>query len=342
MSALLLTLEYISDSVHALDQSDTVDWWGISLLTLGIGSLQVVLERGESEDWFNTPYITVLTIVSVIALAGFIFQELRVAHPIVNFRVMKNRSLAIGMFTTFILGFGLFASIFIFPIFCQNILGFTAQQTGELLIPGGLTTIFCMPLVRRLLQKKFPPQIMATAGFILFFLFTYTLSKSNLLSGESNFYFPLILRGIGLSFLFVPLTALALGSLQPKDMAQGTGLNNMMRQLGGSFGVALMTTVIHLRQGYHRSILLENVNQYDPDFQARFNGIYNTFIAKGYAAMDATAMAYKAIEGAVIRQTYLLSYMDGFWLTGMFFVVCIPLLYLQKMKRGAQIAAGAH
>src|SRR6185295_3313353 len=213
-------------------------------------------------------------------------------------------------------------------------------QTGELLIPGGLTTIFCMPFVGKMLQKKFPPQIMATVGFILFFLFTYTLGQSNLTSGESNFYFPLILRGIGLSFLFVPLTALALGSLQPKDVAQGTGLNNMMRQLGGSFGVALMTTVIHLRQGYHRSILLDNVNQYDPDFQARFNGIYNTFIAKGYAVVDATAMAYKAIEGAVLKQTYLLSYIDGFKLTGMFFVLCIPLLYLQKIKRGTAVAGG--
>jgi DHA2 family multidrug resistance protein len=340
--ALLLTLNYIRDSIHGLDQSDTVDWGGIILLTLGIGSLQVVLERGESEDWFNTPYITVLTIVSVISLVAFVFQELRVGHPIVNFKVMKNRSLAIGMFTTFILGFGLFASIFIFPVFCQNILGFTAQQTGELLIPGGLTTIFIMPFVGRLLQKKFPPQIMATFGFILFFLFTYTLGKSNLSSGESNFYFPLILRGIGLGFLFVPLTALALGSLQPKDVPQGTGLNNMMRQLGGSFGVALMTTVVHLRSGYHRSILLENVNQYDPDFQSRFSAIYNTFIAKGYAVADATAMAYKAIEGAVIKQTYLLSYMDGFWLTGMFFIFCIPLLYMQKMKRGAPVAAGGH
>ena len=115
-----------------------------------------------------------------------------------------------------------------------------------------------------------------------------------------------------------------------------------MRQLGGSFGVALMTTLIHLRQGYHRSILLENVNQYDPDFQARFTGIYNNFIAKGYAAVDATAMAYKAIEGAVLKQTYLLSYMDGFWMTGLFFVVSIPLLFLQKIKRGAPVAAGAH
>ena len=340
--AILLTLNFIKDSIHAQHQSDHVDWLGIILLTIGIGSLQIVLEKGESEDWFNTTYITVLTIVSVIAMVGFILQELYADHPVVNLRIMKNRSLAIGMFTTFILGFGLFASVFIFPIFCQNLLGFSAQQTGELLIPGGLATIFMMPLVGRTLQNKIPPQVLASLGFFFFYLFTYTLGKSTLVSGESDFYIPLILRGIGLSLLFVPLTALAFSEVQPKDLSQATGLNNMMRQLGGSFGIALITTVIHLRQGYHRSILLENMNQYNPDFITRFNGLYNTFVAKGYVAIDATALAYKAIEGAVLKQTFLLSYMDGFWITGMFFILCIPLLYLQKFKKGSAVPADAH
>jgi len=340
--AVILTLEFIKDSAHAVDQSDHVDWLGIILLSVGIGSLQVVLERGESEDWFTKPYITILAVLSAVAIFIFILHELRTDHPVVNLRVMKNRSLAIGMFTTFILGFGLFASVFIFPIFCQNLLGFTAQQTGELLIPGGLSTIIMMPMVGRMLQKKYPPQIMATIGFVLFFLFTYTLSKSNLNSGEADFYFPLILRGVGLSFLFVPLTALALGSVEPKHLAQATGLNNMMRQLGGSFGIALITTLIHLRSGFHRTNLLDHVNQYDPAFTARFQAMYQSFISKGYAVADATSAALKAIDVAVIKQTFLLSYMDGFWFTGIFFVFSIPLLYLQKIKRGSAIPTGGH
>ncbi len=340
--AVLLTLNFIKDSIHAHHQSDHVDWLGIILLTVGIGSLQVILEKGETEDWFNTTYITILAIVTAISMVGFILHELYTEHPVVNLRIMKNRSLAIGMFTTFILGFGLFASVFIFPIFCQNLLGFTAQQTGELLIPGGLATILMMPLVGRMLQNKIPPQILASLGFFFFFLFTYTLGKSNLSSGESNFYFPLILRGIGLSLLFVPLTSLAFSDVQPKDLSQATGLNNMMRQLGGSFGIALITTLIHLRQGYHRSILLENINQYNPDFVSRFNSLFNNFIAKGYAAVDATTLAYKAIEGAVLKQTFLLSYMDGFWFTGMFFILCIPLLFLQRFKKGSAVPVDAH
>lgn len=339
--ALLLTLSFVTESANR-QKVGGVDWWGIIFLTLGVGSLQVVLERGEGEDWFETPYIIVLSLVSLIGILSFIWRELHTEHPVVDLRILKNRSLAIGMFTTFILGFGLFGSVFVFPVFCQSLLGFSAQQTGMLLIPGGLATIMMMPFVGRMLQAKFPPQIMATFGFIMFYLFTWLLSKSNLNSGESDFYIPLILRGIGLSLLFVPLTALALGSLQPKDLAQGTGLNNMMRQLGGSFGIAMITTFIHLRQGHHRSNLLSHVNVYDPAFNERYQNIYNYFLSKGQNAVQAQSLSYKAIEGAVIKQTYLMSYMDSFWFVGVFFIFCIPLLYLQKFNRSVKVAADAH
>jgi MFS transporter, DHA2 family, multidrug resistance protein len=211
-----------------------------------------------------------------------------------------------------------------------------------LLIPGGLATIFMMPFVGKMLQRKIPPQIISTFGFILFFLFTYFMSKSNLNSGESDFYFPLILRGIGLSLLFVPLTALALGSLEPKNLAQGTGLNNMMRQLGGSFGIAMITTFLHLRQGHHRVNLLSHVNQYDPAFNERYNQLYNGFVAKGYVASQAQTLSYRAIEGAVVKQTFLMTYIDAFWFVGIFFLVSIPLLYLQKFNRSAKISSSAH
>jgi len=263
---------------------------------------------------------------------------------VVDFRILKNRAFSIGIFTTFILGFGLFGSVFIFPVFAQNLLGFTAQQTGEMLIPGGLSTIFMMPFVGTMLKKGIPAQIRATLGFILFFVFTEMLRRSNLESGWGDFAVPLIVRGLGLSLLFVPLTTLALQGLTGKDIAQGTGLNNIMRQLGGSFGIAIITTIIHLRSGYHRNILLENINEYNPAFADRYNGAVNTLVAKGMALQDAQNAAYKAIEGAVVRQTYLLSYLDGFYFVGIFFLVCIPLLYLQPFKKPAQggAAAAAH
>lgn len=339
--AMLLALQYIKDSALQF-KSTTVDWLGIILLTVGVGSLQIVLERGESEDWFETTYISALTFLSIISIVTFIWHELRTESPVVNLRILKNRSLGLGMLTTFVLGFGLFGSVFIFPIFCQNLLGFSAQQTGMLLIPGGLATILMMPFVGKMLQKKFPPQIMASLGFLMFFLFTYFLSKANLNSGESDFYLPLIMRGVGLSLLFVPLTTLALGSLEPKDIAQGTGLNNMMRQLGGSFGIAIITTLLHLRQGFHRNVLLSKFDIYNSAFQERMNLLLQNFKSKGYADMDAQQLAYKAMEGSILKQTFLLSYIDAFWFVGLVLLLSIPIIWLQKIKRGAPIPIDAH
>ena len=339
--AVILALSYIPP-YPATNRSGSVDWWGILFLTVGVGALQFVLERGETEDWFETDYIVWLTAIAVIGVISFIIRELTTPHPVVNLRILKNRSLAIGMFTTFILGFGLFGSVFVFPVFCQNLLGFSAQQTGMLLIPGGLCTIFMMPMIGKMLQRGVPPQILSTFGFFFFFMFTWMLSKSTLSSGESDFYIPLILRGVGLSLLFVPLTTLALSSLEPKDIGQGTGLNNMMRQLGGSFGVAIITTMLHLRQGLHRSRMLEKVSLLNPEFNNRFNQIKQAMMAKGMTPAVAQDAALRAVDGLVIRQTYLLSYMDAFWFTGVFFVCCIPLLYLQKFKRKAQVPSGGH
>src|SRR5690606_20444270 len=136
-----------------------IDWWGILLLAVAVGSLQTVLEKGESEDWFAAPYITVLTVTAVIGTLLFIWRELSTDHPIVNFSIMRHRSFSIGMFTSFVLGFGLYSSVFVFPIFVQNLLGFSAQQSGEILFPGGLATICMMPFVGKMLQKGFPAQI---------------------------------------------------------------------------------------------------------------------------------------------------------------------------------------
>ena len=162
--AAFLAMTYIRESVHRREVKG-VDWWGIIFLIVGVASLQIVLERGESEDWFSTPYIRVLAFTAVAGIVAFIWRELNTEHPIVDLRVLKNRSLALGTVFTFILGFGLFSSVFIFPIFCQNLLGFTAQQTGLILLPGSLCTALMMPFVGTMLKKGFPPQWMAAAGF---------------------------------------------------------------------------------------------------------------------------------------------------------------------------------
>jgi DHA2 family multidrug resistance protein len=319
-----------------------VDWWGIALLAVAVGSLQTILEKGESEDWFAKTYIIVLTVAAVIGLLLFIWRELSTDHPIVNFGIMRYRSFSVGMFTSFILGFGLYGSVFVFPIFCQSLLNFSAAQTGLLLLPGGLFTIAMMPFVGKMLNNGVPAQIMATVGMFLFFVFTHMLSNSTLSTGQNDFFIPLAIRGVGMALLFVPLTTLAIADLKGAEIGQGTGLNNMMRQLGGSFGIAALTTIIHIRQGVHRNNLLVNVNQYNPAFNQRLQAMIANGMAHGRSISDATHAAYAQMEGVISRQSILLTYDDAYWLTGLVMLFSIPLLYLQPFRKAVAMPADAH
>ena len=340
--AALLTFSYIREAKERRDVG-RVDWAGIGLLIVGIGALQVVLERGESEDWFSKNYIVVLTFVAVAGITAFIWREMTAEHPVVDLRVFRDRSLAVGTIFTFILGFGLYSSVFIFPVFAQNLLGFTAMQTGLILLPGGIATAIMMPIVGKILQKRLiPAQLMNALGFVSFFLFTYLLSKSTLDSGRVNFFWPLIFRGVGLGFLFVPLTTLALSGLRGKDIPQGAGMTNMMRQLGGSFGIALVATYIQKRSWSHRQSLLTHVSIYDAPLRERLNAIVASLVAKGSPVVQARQQAYGAIDGIVQKQTFLLTYMDAFRITGIFFLCCIPLLLFFRKTKGAAVPVSMH
>lgn len=319
-----------------------VDWSGIALLAIAVGSLQTVLEKGESDDWFEANYIVVLAIAAFVGTLLFIWRESTTDHPVVNFKILRHRSFSVGMFTSFVLGFGLYGTVFVFPIFAQNLLGFSSQQSGELMFPGGIVTIAMMPFIGIMLKKGVPAQFMATAGMILFFLFSFMLSKSTLASGEHDFFWPLVIRGAGMALLFVPLTTLAIQDLRGAEIGQGTGLNNMSRQLGGAFGIAALTTLIHIRQGYHRSILIENISDYNPLFTQKFNALIAGFMSKGASNPDAHTMALKAMEGMVTKQTLLLTYSDAYWVAGMVMLCSIPMLYLQKFNKNGAVPVDAH
>lgn len=327
----------ISTFIHPtarVKKGTPIDWWGILFLALAVGSLQIVLEQGEKEDWFNKTYITVLAFTAVIMGLAFIWRELSTDHPVVNFKILRHRSFSIGIFTTFVFGLGMFGSVFVYPIMFQNLLGFTAEQTGIISIPSGVATILMMPWIGTLLKKGVPAQIMMTAGMIVFFLFCLIMSKTTLADGMGNFFWPLVIRGLGTSMLFVPIITLAVQDLRGKEIGQGTGLNSMMRQLGGSFGIALITTFIDRRVAYHRDILASNINPYNPAFSTRFNSMLHNFMAQGFDLHHARQMAYAAIEGVTMKQTMLMSYTDVFWLVGIFFLSIIPIIYFQKFKRG--------
>jgi MFS transporter, DHA2 family, multidrug resistance protein len=183
---------------------------------------------------------------------------------------------------------------------------------------------------------------MSTIGMILFFVFSYLMANSNLQSGTENFFWPLIVRGIGMSLLFVPLTTLAVQDLHGKEMGQGTGLNNMMRQLGGSFGIAISTVILTQRIALHRNNLVNYISNYSDASATRQSMIVNQFMAKGYSFGQAKQMAYAALDGTMMKQVLLLSYNDVYLFVGIFMLCCIPFLYLQKFKKIVALPVDAH
>lgn len=331
--ATIMTLLYVKEPKDK-HKPGGMDWPGILFLVAGVGALQIVLERGDQEGWTDSPYILALMAVAAFGVVAFIRRELVHDHPVVNLRLMQSRTFAVGMLFNFILGFGLFGSVFVIPVFAQSFLGFTATDTGELLIPGSLATAVMMPVIGRLMQKKIPAHLFSGLGFLLFFCSTWMLSHMGPQSGAATFFWPLVVRGIGLGLIFIPLTTLTLVDLKGRDIPQGTGLSNMIRQLGGSFGVALMATFIERRTAFHRAVLSEQVTAYATAAQQRLEGLTRLFLSKGEAADLAHRKALGLLNGIVGRQASLLSFLDTFYVIGFFFLVCIPLLLLFKSPKG--------
>jgi DHA2 family multidrug resistance protein len=210
------------------------------------------------------------------------------------------------------------------------------------MLPSGVATILMMPFVGTMLKKGIPAQLMATLGFFLFFIFCWMLSNSTLESGTGDFFWPLIIRGIGMAVLFVPLTTLAVQGLQGKQIGQGTGLNNMMRQLGGSFGVAILTTLIHLKSGAVRNILIGNINPYNPAYVQQRDAQIHMAQSQGHSLLEAQQISDRMMEANVVKQTMLVTYDHMYMLIGVFVLAAIPVIYLQKFKKKPVIVTDAH
>ncbi|MGI4870692.1 MAG: DHA2 family efflux MFS transporter permease subunit [Janthinobacterium lividum] len=321
-----------------------IDWLGIGLLILGVGSLQLVLEQGETEDWFDSAYINTFAVLAAIGVIGFIWRELTASKPIVDLRVLgKSRNLAVGAFLSFVLGFGLFASVFVFPIFTQRILGFTAAQTGYLLLPGALASGFMMPVIGRMLVAGVPQKIMIPVGFTIFFLFTFWMgARISPTAGESDFFWPLIVRGVGLGLIFLPITTMSLAGLQGKDAGQAAGITGMIRQLGGSFGVAIVGTYLERSIQNTRANELSHISLYDPETVNRIQAFTQSFIARGFPTNQAQQQAYAALEGILMKQVSIITYSNIFVALGFFFIACLPLILLVKRaKAGGKIDLNA-
>lgn len=343
--AAFLSITYIDkkpEEININRRSIHIDTIGIVLLAVGIGSLQYVLERGEADDWFDDQIIRYLSVAAAVAIPLFVWWELRgTKEPVVDLRVLKNRNLAIGSFMVVIVGYGLFTSVLLYPLFAQRIVGMTATQTGRLLIPGGLVTLPMFALVGRLLAKGASPRLIVALGYVAFATFCFIMSTYNMDASNGDFIGPLIIRGIGLALLNVPLINQSVSTLEPRQLPTGIALVNMMRQIGGAFGVAITNTYVTQRTAVHRGDLVSHLQPDNPTVVDRVNALTQGLAAKGINALDAVSGAYKNLDLIVSKQALMLSYLDTFRLAGLFFVLSFPLLFLLQNKKMDPEAAKA-
>jgi MFS transporter, DHA2 family, multidrug resistance protein len=332
MLALMLTLTFIRDSLHQI-KAERVDYIGLLLLALGVGTLQTMLERGERLDWFDSRFVTLLAVISGVSLIAFVWRELTTEHPVVDLRILKSRQLAVGVVFGGVLGICLYATVFVLPVYLQNLQHFTANQTGMVILPGALASAFTMAIMGRQ-QGKFDGRWSIAVGVGVFALSMWKHAHFTTDSGMHDFFWPLIFRGVGLGLIFVPLTNLALADLPMSKIPNGTGLFNLMRQLGGSVGIALSATLVQRFAAIHRADLIANVTQYSEVTRERLATITNGMLASGTPLGLARTKALAVLDGLVTRQALMLSFEQLFLLFGSVFVLSLPLLLLMHKSKG--------
>ncbi len=335
--ASILSLLYVKDSKDRIT-AGKMDWLALALLVLTIGPLQILLEKGEEKDWFESSFITSLTIISVLAGILFVYRQLKGKNPILNLRLLKNRQYAVGTSFGLIQGIGLYASVFIIPVFCQNMLGYTAIDTGLVMLPGGLAAGLMMPVVATIMKKtKIPSIALAAMGFSSFVVFAWLLSGMNMDTNSGDFFWPLILRGVGLGFLFTPLLTITIYPIQNKDVPQATAFMTMVRQLGGSFGIALSTTYLSVRSAFHYSNLSEHVSIFNNTTFERLQSYTHLFLSNGSDLIKAHTQAAAVLKSNITQQAMILTYNDVFLIVGVFFTLCIPFLLLFRTKHKQEV-----
>jgi DHA2 family multidrug resistance protein len=311
-----------------------IDYPGIAMLMAGIGCLQFVLERGESEDWFSSNSIRICAVIAAVGLISFIIRELSIPKPAVNLRVLHNQNLAFTTIFTFVAGFGLFTSVFVYPVLAQRVLGFSAYETGLSLLPPTLLAVLTMPIIGKTMSKGVPAIPFVVVGFILFATYSVLTAKVSPDVGKWNFFFPLALRALGISMVQLPLINQAVVGLKPQEYASGIALNNMIRQLGGAFGIAIANNYISNHYIMHRTDLVSNLTQGSPEFTERLNTIAHGLSSR--VNIDSASAAHAAlgiINSQVDRQAYYLSYLDTFKLIAIFFIAVIPLVGFLRVKK---------
>ncbi len=338
--SLVMTQLYVFDPPYLRQDTDRIDYWGIGLLALWVGALQLALDLGQERDWFASPFIMALTVICGLGVIAFLVRELMAREPVIDLHVFKIRTYSTGVFLMTTLGFVLYGSLVLLPIMLQTLLGYPSLQAGIAMAPRGLGSFIGMPVVGMLIGRVDARKMVAfglTAGALTLFW----LGHLNLNAGYWDIFWPQFFQGLGLSALFVPLTTITMDPIPRERMGNATSLFNLMRNLGGGIGIATTGTLLARKQQEYVNIMGAHVTPFSPAAQASLDAARRGFIASGSDPVTATQRAYAALFGAVQRQAAMVSFVDLFRLLGLIFLLLLPLVLLMRRPRG-RAAAAAH
>ncbi len=332
MVAVTLARFFIFDPHYIKKANIKIDYIGLALLTVGLGALQVVLDKGEREDWFSSSFITGFAIVAVISLVFLVFNELKHKHPIVNFRLFKIPSFSAGNFLMFTFGFCLYSTLVLIALMLQTLMGYDATLAGMVLAPGGIATLMTMPFVGIAL-KRYDGRLIVLAGLTIASTSLFLMSGFNLEASYWTFVWPRIVLGFGLAMIFVPLTTLTFSAMPKEQMGNATGFFNLLRNIGGSVGIGVAATLLQRFSQFYHNTLVQHVNPYNPAYQMRIDALKQAASARGVPPALAEKAALTAIYGELKRQAAMLAYNRIFFIMGAAFLLVIPFLILLKKGR---------
>jgi len=343
--ALLLTSALVDDPPYFIRKklkALRIDYMGLGLLAVGLGALQVVLDKGEREDWFESDFIVGFAVVAVVCLVAVIFWEWWRRDPVVDIHLLRDRNFLLANILMFTLGFVLYSTTVLVPVFLQTLLGYTAFMSGLVLTPGAILILMLLPMSGMLLPRIGPRWLVAaglTSGGLALI---YLLVPLNLQVDFRTITVARALQTAGLAFLFVPINAAAFMNIPREKMSNATGIINLARNIGGSAGVSFVTTMLARRSQFHQSVLVDHLTPYNPDVQTFMQGAGQLMFARGgadpsLAADRAQGLTYLLVQ----QQAGMLAFIDNFWMLGIVFLALIPMaLLLKKPGHGEQPRLG--
>jgi len=318
------------------------DWFGIATMAVGLAALQAVLEEGNKDDWFGSPFIVKLAAVAAISLSLFIANELIVEKPLLKLRLLTNRNFGMGTAAATFLGFGLFGSIYLLPAYLGQVQGYNAEQIGQVLAWTGLPQLILIPLVPKLMQR-IDARYLAAFGILLFAISSFMNTTMSLDYSGDQFWIPNIVRAIGQALTLAPLSNVSLGSVAPQDAAAASGISNMMRNLGGAIGTAVLATIVTKREQFHSNIIGQSIDLGREEVRNRIAEMTNYFLSHGVADPAAAhQQAIIALGKVVKRQALVLGFSDTFMVLGVVLLLSAAAILLTRKAKASAAGAGAH